>query len=130
MVFGLAREWMRLCTIVTEAEVDRAKNLLKTNMLLQLDGEHFLYVLHVRYQKHFLHEEVISFALYFDTFRQAQLRFVKILVAKCCATIDASHSRNWKPELIASMHRMFEMWPRSIFTIKTQSSLVLVQLRL
>lgn len=29
---------MRLCTDVTEAEVDRAKNLLKTNMLLQLDG--------------------------------------------------------------------------------------------
>lgn len=29
---------MRLCSNVTEAEVDRAKNLLKTNMLLQLDG--------------------------------------------------------------------------------------------
>ncbi|XP_039286703.1 mitochondrial-processing peptidase subunit beta [Nilaparvata lugens] len=31
-------EWMKLCTSVTEAEVARAKNLLKTNMLLQLDG--------------------------------------------------------------------------------------------
>ena len=29
---------MRLCTNVTEFEVDRAKNLLKTNVLLQLDG--------------------------------------------------------------------------------------------
>uniref|UniRef100_S4R6X6 Peptidase, mitochondrial processing subunit beta n=1 Tax=Petromyzon marinus TaxID=7757 RepID=S4R6X6_PETMA len=31
-------EWMRLCTSVTDSEVTRAKNLLKTNMLLQLDG--------------------------------------------------------------------------------------------
>lgn len=30
---------MRLSTNVTENEVARAKNLLKTNMLLQLDGE-------------------------------------------------------------------------------------------
>lgn len=30
---------MRLCTNVTESEVARAKNLLKTNMLLQLDGK-------------------------------------------------------------------------------------------
>lgn len=29
---------MRLCTNVTESEVERARNLLKTNMLLQLDG--------------------------------------------------------------------------------------------
>lgn len=31
-------EWMRLCVSVTEREVERAKNILKTNMLLQLDG--------------------------------------------------------------------------------------------
>uniref|UniRef100_A0A6Q2YLX4 Mitochondrial-processing peptidase subunit beta n=1 Tax=Esox lucius TaxID=8010 RepID=A0A6Q2YLX4_ESOLU len=31
-------EWMSLCTSVTEGEVARAKNLLKTNMLLHLDG--------------------------------------------------------------------------------------------
>ncbi|XP_064483483.1 mitochondrial-processing peptidase subunit beta-like [Ornithodoros turicata] len=31
-------EWMRICSSATEAEVTRAKNLLKTNMLLQLDG--------------------------------------------------------------------------------------------
>lgn len=29
---------MTLCTSVTEGEVARAKNLLKTNMLLHLDG--------------------------------------------------------------------------------------------
>ena len=29
---------MRLCSSVTEFEVERAKNLLKTNMLLMLDG--------------------------------------------------------------------------------------------
>lgn len=38
MVYNIHSEWMKLCTSVTEAEVDRAKNLLKTNMLLQLDG--------------------------------------------------------------------------------------------
>ncbi|XP_014286882.1 mitochondrial-processing peptidase subunit beta [Halyomorpha halys] len=38
MVFNIQNEWMRLCTSVTEGEVERAKNLLKTNMLLQLDG--------------------------------------------------------------------------------------------
>ncbi|XP_075147983.1 ubiquinol-cytochrome c reductase core protein 1 [Haematobia irritans] len=38
MLFNVQAEWMRLCTMVTEAEVERAKNLLKTNMLLQLDG--------------------------------------------------------------------------------------------
>ncbi|XP_014677791.1 PREDICTED: mitochondrial-processing peptidase subunit beta-like [Priapulus caudatus] len=31
-------EWRRMCFDVTDAEVTRAKNLLKTNMLLQLDG--------------------------------------------------------------------------------------------
>lgn len=30
--------WRRLSTNVTEPEVTRAKNLLKTNMMLQLDG--------------------------------------------------------------------------------------------
>ena len=29
---------MRMCNAITDFEVDRAKNLLKTNMLLQLDG--------------------------------------------------------------------------------------------
>ncbi|XP_072946647.1 mitochondrial-processing peptidase subunit beta [Epargyreus clarus] len=38
MVFNIQREWMKLCLTVTEGEVERAKNLLKTNMLLQLDG--------------------------------------------------------------------------------------------
>ena len=38
MMFNVQQEWMRLCSSVTEFEVERAKNLLKTNMLLQLDG--------------------------------------------------------------------------------------------
>jgi len=38
MVFNIQQEWMRLATSVTDFEVNRAKNLLKTNMLLQLDG--------------------------------------------------------------------------------------------
>lgn len=38
MLFNVQGEWMRLCSSVTEFEVQRAKNLLKTNMLLQLDG--------------------------------------------------------------------------------------------
>ncbi|KAJ8047765.1 Mitochondrial-processing peptidase subunit beta [Holothuria leucospilota] len=38
MIFHVQNEWMYLCTSVTDSEVDRAKNLLKTNMLLQLDG--------------------------------------------------------------------------------------------
>lgn len=31
-------EWMRLCTSVTESEVTRAKNTLKTHLVAQLDG--------------------------------------------------------------------------------------------
>merc|ERR1712127_165189 len=38
MVFNIQQEWMRLATSITDFEVNRAKNLLKTNMLLQLDG--------------------------------------------------------------------------------------------
>jgi len=38
MLFCLQEEWMRLCSNVTEFEVQRAKNLLKTNMMLMLDG--------------------------------------------------------------------------------------------
>lgn len=38
MTFAVLHEWMRICTSVTEKEVTRAKNILKTNMLLQLDG--------------------------------------------------------------------------------------------
>jgi len=38
MVFNVQMEWMRNCNSISDFEVDRAKNLLKTNMLLQLDG--------------------------------------------------------------------------------------------
>lgn len=34
----LQMSWMNLCTSIKESEVERAKNMLKTNMLLQLDG--------------------------------------------------------------------------------------------
>jgi len=37
-VWAIQEEWLRLCNNVTELEVERAKNALKTNMLLQLDG--------------------------------------------------------------------------------------------
>nr|AMW91809.1 mitochondrial-processing peptidase subunit beta-like protein [Dermanyssus gallinae] len=35
---AVQNEWMRICTECVEADVTRAKNLLKTNLLLQLDG--------------------------------------------------------------------------------------------
>nr|XP_002156628.1 mitochondrial-processing peptidase subunit beta [Hydra vulgaris] len=38
LVYVIQREWMRLCTSVTDSEVNRAKNVLKTNFLLQFDG--------------------------------------------------------------------------------------------
>ncbi|XP_058797790.1 mitochondrial-processing peptidase subunit beta [Phymastichus coffea] len=38
MVWNIQQEWMKICTNLREKDVDRAKNILKTNMLLQLDG--------------------------------------------------------------------------------------------
>eukprot|EP00794_Sanderia_malayensis_P006254 gene6254-6973_t len=38
LLFNIQSEWMRICTSIRDSEVDRAKNLLKTNLLLQLDG--------------------------------------------------------------------------------------------
>lgn len=38
MVYAIQNEWVRLCLAVTEDEVKRAKNQLKTNLLLSLDG--------------------------------------------------------------------------------------------
>ncbi|KAJ7331283.1 hypothetical protein OS493_020073 [Desmophyllum pertusum] len=37
-MYCVQKEWMRICTSVTDSEVARAKNLLKTNILMQLDG--------------------------------------------------------------------------------------------
>lgn len=37
-VWQVQQEWMRICETVTDFEVERAKNMLHTNMLLQLDG--------------------------------------------------------------------------------------------
>merc|ERR1719219_955073 len=36
--YDVRDEWLRLCSRVSDFEVDRAKNALKTNMLLQMDG--------------------------------------------------------------------------------------------
>merc|ERR1719210_2752216 len=38
MMYNVQYEWTRICNQVTDFEVERAKNQLKTNMLLQLDG--------------------------------------------------------------------------------------------
>jgi len=38
MIINITQEWMRLCNNISDFEVERAKNLLKTSMLLQLDG--------------------------------------------------------------------------------------------
>jgi len=38
MVHAVQSEWMRLCSSVTEEEVSRAKNILRTNILLAIDG--------------------------------------------------------------------------------------------
>ncbi|KAF6201642.1 hypothetical protein GE061_004035, partial [Apolygus lucorum] len=38
LVYNIQSEWMRLCTSLSQSEVDRAKNVLKSNMFLQLDG--------------------------------------------------------------------------------------------
>lgn len=38
MIWNIQREWMRICTGVSDAEVNRAKNLLKTTLFQQLDG--------------------------------------------------------------------------------------------
>lgn len=37
MMYNVQSEFMRLCTTITKAEVDRAKALLTANTLLQLD---------------------------------------------------------------------------------------------
>merc|ERR1712121_148719 len=38
MSYVIQREWMRICTSVTDADVNRAKAALKTNMLIQVEG--------------------------------------------------------------------------------------------
>ena len=60
---------MRICTSVTDAEVQRAKNILKTNILLQFDGKWMvlMYVLKCFLQhKHETFEK--TFFILFDTF--------------------------------------------------------------
>lgn len=47
MVYQSIEEWKRLCFDITDAEVDRAKTFLKTNMLLQLDGKRTMIVIEI-----------------------------------------------------------------------------------
>jgi len=38
MIWSVQQEWMRICTSITENELARAKNILKTSILRDLDG--------------------------------------------------------------------------------------------
>lgn len=38
LLHHIVEQWQRLCSVVTVEELERARNLLKTNMMLQLDG--------------------------------------------------------------------------------------------
>ena len=38
LIFNVQNEWMRMCTSVTDSEVERAKNVFKSALLMQLDG--------------------------------------------------------------------------------------------
>lgn len=39
MAFTVQNEWKSLSTSAAEADIQRAKNVLKTNLLLKLDGK-------------------------------------------------------------------------------------------
>lgn len=85
---------MRLCTSVTESEVARAKNLLKTNMLLQLDGKSR--DLHSTF-KGLICIPILSFSF---SFKQGPPQSVKILVDKCYAITEEFPSLSLKQELM------------------------------
>lgn len=92
MLFNVQNEWMRLCTIITENEVERAKNHLKTNMLLLLDGMlNFLYInFLIILFNHF------KFIMYL---KQAQHLYVKISEGKCYVTDAEFQFMNLSKEL-------------------------------
>lgn len=94
MLYNVQSEWMRLCTMVTEAEIERAKNLLKTNMLLQLDGMEAQLTCLWGFHRHFF-------------FLQEQHQFVKILADNICVTSVVSHCTNWKNVLTVFRHKMY-----------------------
>ena len=90
MMFNIQHEWMRLATSVTDFEVNRAKNLLKTNMLLQLDGTTPICEDIGRQVCSIGHLLIFSFLLTSQFFR-------------CCATEGGCLSMSWKPELTQLM---------------------------
>ena len=47
---------MRICTSITDAEVERARNVLKTNMLFQLDGMVHLFCIICMYYSTLIHQ--------------------------------------------------------------------------
>lgn len=86
MVQSICKEWMRLCHNVTEAEVNRAKNLLKTNLTLHLDGA-------------CMHAYSLAFHFVIDHYfySQAPHQFARISAANSSRTRDAyrcTSSRN------------------------------------
>jgi len=72
---AIVKEWIRLCTSVTDFELQRAKNALKTQLLLQLDGTteacHELGRHTLRYKRRIPLEEMET---RIDAVDQAQLR--------------------------------------------------------
>lgn len=86
---------MRLCTSVTESEVARAKNLLKTNMLLQLDGKRIKDISPIFTRLTYV--PVLSFPF---SLKQVPLPSVKTLVGRCYAIIEEFPSLSLKQELM------------------------------
>lgn len=111
MLFNVQSEWMRLCTMITDAEVDRAKNLLKTNMLLQLDGESVV-VLFCDCLNRYANERFCFFISV-----QAPLPFARTLADSICATIVAFRCTSWRSASTASAPTTCVRWPTSTFTI-------------
>lgn len=93
IVFNALNELMRLCNNVTEAEVDRAKNLLKTNMLLQLDGRS-------KNEEKNGNDFVYFNCNFFFFINQEPLQFVKTLADKFYAMAVAFHYMSLKLESI------------------------------
>lgn len=91
---------MSLCTSVTESEVARAKNLLKTNMLLHLDGKCMtvraaLMVRRTQCSSFYQHQ-----FLFLICCPQAPPPSVRTSADRCCATVAGSLCMSWRPELM------------------------------
>ena len=110
MMFNIQNEWMRLATSVTDFEVNRAKNLLKTNMLLQLDGTTPICEdigRQVRIMSFGPRSKVSSDAK-FSSVRYSSEYFPP----RCFATDEECHSMNWRPGLMLLML----VWSKTLAT--------------